>query len=76
MSWIEMLHGHVAEEATDHAEYMKIAEEAEAAGCCHEAGVLRDIAHEEKIHHKLLAEIAGEFPVSAKTNVHNEESHV
>lgn len=52
-----MLMPHLDEEAHDHEGYMRIAEVAEEEGCCHEAGVLRDIAHEEKTHHKLLEEL-------------------
>lgn len=63
MTWKEMLHGHLVAESADHDEYMKIADEAEAAGCHHEAGVLRDIADEEHMHHKLLHEIVGDMPV-------------
>lgn len=60
MSWKDRLHEHMSEEHRDHDEYMKLAEEAEEEGCCHEAGVLRDIAHEESIHKRLLTEMLAE----------------
>lgn len=58
MNWKEMLHEHIAEEAHGYQEYMDLAKMAEEEGCCHEAGVLRDIAHEEQIHHRLLSEMS------------------
>ena len=60
MKWKEMLHSKLAEEGADHDAYLKIAELAEAEHCCHEAGVLRDIAHDEKTHHHLIKEMMGE----------------
>lgn len=57
MTWKEMLQAHAASEKSDHADYMHMAEMAEQDGCFCEAGVLRDIAHEEKMHHKLVMEI-------------------
>ena len=60
MEWKTMLHEHLAAEGKDHDAYMKLAEMAEADGCCHEAGVLRDIAHEEHTHHRLIREMMGE----------------
>lgn len=57
MKWKEMLMPHLEEEFKDHEGYMHIAKVAEEEGCCHEASVLRDIAHEEKTHHKLLEEL-------------------
>lgn len=57
MNWKDQLHQHLTEEQRDHDAYIQLADMAEEEGCCHEAGVLRDIAHEENTHHKLIAEL-------------------
>lgn len=57
MHWKEMLQPHVDEEHRDHDAYRIIADQAEADGCHHEAGILRDIANEEETHHHLIAEM-------------------
>lgn len=57
MSWKEQLEANLEEEDQGFHHYMKMAEEAEKDGCCHEAGVLRDMAHEEKTHARLIREI-------------------
>ena len=57
MSWKDLLHQHISEESQDRDMYLELAKQAEAEGCCHQAGVLRDIAHEEHTHHKLLSEM-------------------
>lgn len=59
MHWKEMLQPHIDEEHRDHEVYRLIAEQAEADGCYHEAGILRDIANEEETHHHLVAEMVG-----------------
>ena len=60
--WMTTLHKHLDGEGKDHDEYMKLAEMAEADGCFCEAGVLRDIAHEEHTHHKLIMEMLEDMP--------------
>lgn len=55
--WMEQLKAHYTEEAKDHEEYMRIADMAEHEGDCCEAGIIRDIAHEEMIHRKLIGEM-------------------
>lgn len=60
MKWKEMLQPHLMAEEQDHDNYEQIAKAAEEEGCCHEAGVLRDIAHEEHIHRHLLEEMVHE----------------
>lgn len=55
--WKEKLAAKLEEEGHDHDEYMDLAEEAEKEGCHHEAGVLRDMAREEKMHHRLIKEM-------------------
>lgn len=57
MSWNEEMHKHMLEENNGYDEYMRLAEMAEADGHHDKAGVLRDIAHEEKTHHELLYEM-------------------
>lgn len=54
MNWKEELLKHIAEEEQDEKEYMQLAEEACAEGKHREAGILRDIAHEESIHREML----------------------
>lgn len=60
MKWKEMIQPHLSDESKDHDAYMAIAEQAEEEGCCHVAGVLRDIAHEEEMHHHLLEQMMHE----------------
>lgn len=60
MNWKEIIGSSVEEESHDYEKYMTAATEAEKDGCHETAGVLRDIAHEEKIHKKLLAEMLHE----------------
>ena len=55
--WMEQLKVHLAEEARDHEEYMALAAKAEETGDYCEAGVLRDIACEEKTHKNLIKEM-------------------
>lgn len=55
--WKEKLAAKLEEERHGHDEYMDLAEEAEKEGCHHEAGVLRDMAREEKMHHRLIKEM-------------------
>lgn len=57
--WQSKLMGHMAEEANDQHDYMAIADMADEDGCCHEAGVLRDIAHDEETHRHLIKEMLG-----------------
>lgn len=55
--WKEKLAAKLEEESHGCDEYMALAEEAEKEGCHHEAGVLRDMAREEKMHHRLIKEM-------------------
>lgn len=46
---------HHKEEISDHDTYLQMADELDAAGHHHFAGVVRDIAHDEKTHAMAIA---------------------
>lgn len=54
MNWKEKLYEHMSNESHDHEEYLEMAHDAEMTGHTHEAGILRDIAHDEKTHQDMI----------------------
>ena len=60
MIWKETLKEKLAEEAADRDKYLNLAEMAEKDGCRKAACIMRDIAYEESVHHKLITEMLEE----------------
>lgn len=61
MNWNEKLHEHIMEEEHGYEEYMTLAKMAEEEGCHDAACILKDIAHEEMTHEKLLREMSEKY---------------
>ena len=53
----DKIRDYMTAEEKDIEKYIGLAAEAEAEGCKHAAGVLRDIAHDEETHLKVLSEM-------------------
>lgn len=60
MMWMDEIQSAIDDEKNDIEKYMRLSEEAEAAGLHEAAAILRDISHDEQTHHLFLNHILDE----------------